>query len=417
MMPGSTIHATWIEAARLAFESLRSSMLRSILTLIGIILSTTTLIAVMAIIHGMDVYVAESASTMGNDGFRVLRVAFTGLQNPRKFFEAQQKNPQLTRDEYEFIKPRLKLVREVGISGTRSARVSYESDAVAGVGLQGVTSNAAAMSNTQIAMGRFLTDAEDQRRMAVVFLGSDLKERFFPSMDPIGKIVKIDGIPFEVIGVGQSKGSLFGQSQDNYVSIPVNTYFKIYGDRVGIGYNFQAIGRDYLEQCADEVRAMMRAYRHLRPNQDDNFAVVSSDSMVGLWDQLTGAISAVAVAVVTVFMVVGGVVIMNIMLAVVSERTHEIGLRKSVGARRRDIMSQFLFESSILAGAGGLIGILVAWIAAVVVRNMTPVPMEVPVYSVLIGVGLSTIVGLFFGIYPARKAAELDPIAALRAEK
>lgn len=416
-MSRANTHAQWVEAGRLAFQSLRSSLLRSVLTLVGIILSTTTLIAVIALIHGMDVYVAESASTMGTDGFRVLRVAFTGLQNPRKFFEAQQKNPQLNRAEYEFIRPRLTLVREAGISGTRSARVAFGSDVVAGVGLQGVTSNAAAMSNTQVAIGRFLTDIEDQRHLAVVFLGFDLKERFFPATDPIGKSIKIDGIPFEVIGVGQSKGSLFGQSQDNYVSIPVNTYFKIYGDRAGVGYNFQALSRDYLEQSQDEVRAMIRAYRHLRPSQDDTFAVVSSDSLVGLWDQLTGAIAAVAVAVVSVFMVVGGVVIMNIMLAVVSERTHEIGLRKSVGARRQDIMNQFLFESSILAAAGGVIGILVAWISAIAVRSLTPVPMEVPVYSVLIGVGLSTVVGLFFGIYPARKAASLDPIAALRAEK
>ncbi|HTD45229.1 MAG TPA: FtsX-like permease family protein, partial [Bryobacteraceae bacterium] len=158
-------------------------------------------------------------------------------------------------------------------------------------------------------------------------------------------------------------------------------------------------------------------YRHLRPQQDDTFSVVSVDSLVSTWDSLTGAISAVAVAVVSVFMVVGGVVIMNIMLAVVSERTHEIGLRKSIGARRRDILNQFLFESSILAGAGGLIGVTIAWIAAVLVRNLTPVPMVVPLYAVLTGVGLSTLVGLFFGIYPARKAALLDPIVALRSEK
>ena len=160
----------------------------------------------------------------------------------------------------------------------------------------------------------------------------------------------------------------------------------------------------------------MRTYRHLNPRQDDNFSLISSDSLVSVWDQLTGAIAAVAVAVVSVFMVVGGVVIMNIMLAVVSERTREIGIRKSVGARRRDILNQFLFESSILAGTGGVIGIAIAWLAAVLVRTFTPVPMEVPVYSVLLGVGLSTVVGLFFGIYPARQAARLDPIAAMRSE-
>src|SRR6266853_3256301 len=406
-----------LEAVRLAFDSLRASKLRSVLTLLGVILSTATLIAVMAIIHGMDVYVASSASTMGTDGFRVVRAAFRGLQDAKKFFEAQQKNPQLTREEYEYVRSRLKTVPEAGISGTRLGRITYGSDVVSGVALQGVTSNAAAMSNTQVDLGRFLTDYEEQRHMPVAFIGADLKERFFPNVNPLGKVIGIDGLPFTVIGTAQSKGSLFGQSQDNYVSIPVGTYFKIYGDRAGLGYNFQASGRDRLEQSQDEVRVLMRSYRHLRPQQDDNFSVVSSDSLVSIWNQLTGAIAAVAVAVVSVFMVVGGVVIMNIMLAVVSERTHEIGIRKSVGARRRDIMSQFLFESAVLAGSGGVIGVLIAWIVAVLVRSLTPVPMVVPLYAVLIGVGLSTLVGLFFGIYPARKAALLDPIVALRSEK
>jgi putative ABC transport system permease protein len=252
--------------------------------------------------------------------------------------------------------------------------------------------------------------------MAVAFLGSDLKDRFFPGTDPIGKTVEIDGRPFEVIGVGKPKGSLFGQSQDNYITIPSQTFFKIYGDRIGIRYNFLALDRDHLEEATDEITSLVRAYRHLRPKQDDNFGIQSSDSLVSTWDALTGAIAGAAVGVVSVFMVVGGVVIMNIMLAVVSERTREIGVRKSVGARRQDILNQFLVESSMLSAMGGLMGVAIAWLMSVAVRTLTPVPMEVPTSAVVIGVGLSAVVGLFFGIYPARRAARLDPIVALRAE-
>ncbi len=407
--------ASFFEAASVAIDSLRGSKLRSFLTLLGIILSTTTLIAVMAVIHGMDVYIAETASSMGSDGFGVRRFVFARF-DPKKFAQMQRTNPQLTQAEYHFVKEHVTLAREVGLAANSGGRITYAGDVVDGVGLQGVTSNTAVMSNTQVALGRFFTDTEDQRRMTVVFLGSDLKDRFFPSTDPIGKTVEVDGRPFEVVGVGKSKGSVFGQSQDNYVAIPVQTYFKIYGDRAGMQYNFSALDRAHLEEAQDEVRSLIRSYRHLRPNQDDTFGIQSSDTLVSTWDSLTATIAGAAVGIVSVFMVVGGVVIMNIMLAVVSERTREIGVRKSVGARKQDILNQFLVESSMLSAMGGLIGVTIAWLLAVAVRNFTPVPMEVPLNAVVIGVSLSAVVGLFFGIYPARRAAQLDPIVALRAE-
>lgn len=408
--------ASFFEAASVAFDSLRSSKLRSFLTLLGIILSTTTLIAVMSVIHGMDVYVANSASSMGNDGFRAVRMAFVGPRNPKAFLKALQRNPQLTKEEYDFVKANVHLSREVGITVNRTVKVTYGNDLLDSVVLTGMTSNGAVMTNSQIDTGRYLTDMEDQRHMNVVCLGADIKERYFPGIDPSGKTIYIDGIPFEVIGTAKPKGSVFGQSQDNFVTIPIGTYFKIYGSRTGISYIFQALNRNTLEQAEDEVRMLMRSYRHLRPDAEDNFGMVSSDTLVGLWDQLTGTLAAAAVGIVSVFMVVGGVVIMNIMLAVVSERTREIGVRKSVGARRRDILNQFLVESSMLSGLGGLIGVTIAWTVAVIVRNFTPVPMEVPLNAVLIGVTLSTAVGLFFGIYPARRASRLDPIVALRSE-
>jgi len=408
--------ASFLESASVAFDSLRSSKLRSFLTLLGIILSTTTLIAVMSVIHGMDVYVANSASSMGTDGFRAVRMAFVGPRDPKAFLKALQRNPQLSKDEYDFIKDRVTLSRESGVTVNRSAKLTYGTDLVDGAQLIGATSNWAVMTNSQIDSGRFLTDTEDRRHMNVVFIGADFKDRFFPSTDPIGKTIGIDGTPFEVIGVAKAKGSVFGQSQDNFATIPAETYYKIYGSRTGLSYAFLAQDRSHLDQAEDEVRMLLRSYRHLRPQEDDTFGMVSSDTLVGLWDQLTGTIAAAAVGIVSVFMVVGGVVIMNIMLAVVSERTREIGVRKSVGARRQDILNQFLVESSMLSAMGGLIGVTIAWTVAVIVRNFTPVPMEVPLNAVVIGVTLSTAVGLFFGIYPARRASRLDPIVALRSE-
>jgi putative ABC transport system permease protein len=197
----------------------------------------------------------------------------------------------------------------------------------------------------------------------------------------------------------------------------VETYFKIWGSRNGMTYAGLAMDHDHLMQAQEEARVALRAYRHLKPKDDDTFATLSSDALLDFWNQLTGAIAATAVAVVSVFMVVGGVVVMNIMLAVVTERTHEIGIRKSLGARRRDILNQYLVESSVLAGVGGLIGVAAAWLVAVAVRNLTSVPMALPLSAIFIGVGLSATVGLFFGIYPARRASKLDPIEALRVER
>jgi putative ABC transport system permease protein len=210
---------------------------------------------------------------------------------------------------------------------------------------------------------------------------------------------------------------VLGNSQDNFVMIPVESYFKTYGAHAGIRLVAKAIDQEHLAEAQDETRTLLRAYRHLRPGQDDNFSIFASEAFVTLWERLTAAIAAMAVGIVSVFMLVGGIVIMNIMLAVVTERTHEIGIRKSLGARRRDILNQFLVESSCLAATGGLAGVLIAWTLAVLVRNVTPVPMALPWSSVFLSVGLTGMVGLFFGIYPARRAARLDPIEALRVEK
>ena len=408
--------ASFFEAARVALDSLRGSKLRSFLTLLGIILSTTTLISVMSVINGLENYIATSATTMGTEGFRVVRFAFVGNFDPKKFLEYQRKNPELSPEEYEFLRNRLTLVSEAGMSAQRSVAVSYEGDQVQGVVLFGNASNGALMTNTDVATGRYFTDPEVRNRQEVVFIGADIKERFFPSLDPIGRTLLLGGRPFVVIGVGKPKGSAFGNSQDNYVSIPIETYYKIYGSRTGVSYNFIAVDGAHMEQAQEEVQVLLRAYRHLLPSDENTFTIISSGTLVSAFNSITGSIQAAALAIVSVFMVVGGVVIMNIMLAVVTERTREIGVRKSVGARRQDILNQFLVESSTLSAIGGLIGVALCWVIAETVTGTTGFPMKVPITGVILGVTLSALVGLFFGIYPARRASKLDPIVALRAE-
>jgi putative ABC transport system permease protein len=410
-------NASFAEAIMVALGSLRGSKMRSFLTLLGIILATTTLIAVMSVINGMDVVIATQISDMGSDGFTVQQFSMVGRVEPKKWNEMLRRNPKLRREEFEFLRTRARLLREIGMETHRGTSVRYGNEQVDWVSLSGVTANVAVIQNIQSADGRFFTDAEDQHRVNVVFIGWDFKERFFLNVSPIGKTLALDGRPFRIVGVAKSRGSLFGQSRDNFVMVPVETFFKMYGDRGGLSFTAQAVDQSRLLQAQEEVRLLLRAYRHLPPKQEDNFGIFASDTLVQMWNQLTGVISATAIAIVSVFMVVGGVVIMNIMLAVVTERTHEIGIRKSVGARRADILRQFLVESSTLAAAGGLIGVLLAWAVAVIVRNATPVPMELPTSAVVVGVGLSAAVGLFFGIYPARRAAMLDPIEALRMEK
>jgi putative ABC transport system permease protein len=410
-------NASIVEALGVAIGSLRGSKLRSFLTLLGIILATTTLIAVMAIIHGMDLYIAQQVSDMGADGFRVVRLAMIGQFDAKKYLEMQRRNPFLKREEYDFLRGRLTMSRDIGMEGYRVATVHVGKESADGVTIRGVTANMGAISNTQVEFGRFFSDGDNQRRQQVAFIGPEIRDKFFPGGDPIGKTLDVQGRPFRVIGVSKSQGSVFGRSRDNFVMIPIGTFRKMFGSQNNYTFFAVALDRLHVYQAQDEIRAMLRAYRHLRPNEEDTFSIVGSESLTSAWDQLTGVIAATAVAVVSVFMVVGGVVIMNIMLAVVTERTHEIGIRKSVGARKRDILNQFLVESSMLAASGGLIGVLIAWGLAVLVRTITPVPMAVPLVSVFIAVFLSTSVGLFFGIYPARRAAMLDPIEALRVEK
>jgi len=402
-------HASFWEAVVGAVQSLRSSKLRSFLTLLGIILATATLIAVMSVISGMDVVISRNVSDMGADGYRVTRVFFSGT-DLKKLVEMQRRNPRLTVEEFEFLKSHVTLTHELGIAANRTVTINKGKERAEDVELDGCSPNMAVIGSYDVDEGRYFSEIENSRHMNVAFVGHDVAAKFLPQGAPIGQTIDLEGIPFEVVGVAKAKGSIFGMSQDNFVVVPVETYFKVWGARGGMDYAGVATDHEHLIQAQEQSRMLLRAYRHLKPLQEDTFAILTSDALLNLWKQLTAAIAASAVGVVSVFMVVGGVVIMNIMLAVVTERTHEIGIRKSVGARSRDILNQFLVESAMLSGMGGVIGVSIAWLLAVVVRSVTPVPMSVPLSAVLVGVALSTAVGLFFAIYPAERAARLDAI-------
>lgn len=410
--------ASFWEAARIALDSLNKSKLRSFLTLLGIILATTTLIVVLAFVNGMNLYIANKFSDMGSDGFKVVRIAFIGNWDPKKFLEMDRRNPQIRPEEYEFIRDRAHLVGSIGMESMRSVTVSYNGISMQQVDLNGITAAIPAINNTEVSRGRTPTETEIRRHMAVAFIGEDVNQKFFGGNDPLNKKILVDGVQYEIIGVAKAKGSVFGQSQDKFVEVPIYSYFKTYGLNINthVALFAKAIDSAHLEEAKDEVRMLLRSYRHLTPHDDDTFSVFASDTLTSAWQSLTGAITGMAFAVVSVFLVVGGIVIMNIMLAVVTERTREIGIRKSLGARRKDILNQFLVESAVLSVIGGLIGVSVAFAATLVVRNVTPLPMEMPLSSVALGVGLSAGVGLFFGIYPARQAAKLDPIVALQSD-
>ncbi len=389
--------------------------LRSFLMLLGVILSVATLILVVSLVNGVNVYFADHIANLGMNVFRVNR--FPIIRDQREWITANRRNKMITWEDYEAVRDGLELPRQVACMGRKNGRVRAERQTIEDVDVRGITANYAEMSVEEPATGRHITGSDDEHRATTAMIGSDLATKLFPTVDPLGKTISVDGHEFTVIGVGKSLGSAFGRSQDNYVIIPIQTFLKIYGANTqSLSINVQARGPGWMERTQEEARVFMRARRHLAPNDPDTFGIIGSDSLMDLWKSLTGTLASGMIGIVMVFLVIGGVVIMNVMLASVTERTREIGIRKSLGARRRDILTQFLVESIFMSAMGGLMGLFIAWALATLVRMGTSVPMAVPVVAVVIAIGTSSLIGTLFGVYPASKAAKLDPIEALRFE-
>ncbi|MGH9499078.1 MAG: ABC transporter permease [Terriglobales bacterium] len=400
-----------------ALSALRAHKMRSALTLLGVTLSVAVLILVVSIITGANLYIEHRVANLGSNVFLILR--FPVITNQEDFLKAARRNRNVTWEDFEALHDGLKLPRAVGLETRTSGKVRLETQALDDINIRGVTANIADMDVEEPETGRYITDADNDSRAEVTFIGQDVATKLFPTVDPIGRTIYIDGRAFQVVGVAKPIGSVFGQSQDNFVYIPIRTLLKHYGEHgqaLDMAINIKARGPEWMQQTEDEARAMMRGRRHLDPNADDNFGILASDTIMSLWKNLTGAIAATMVGVVSVFLVIGGVVIMNVMLASVTERTREIGVRKSLGARRRDILMQFLVESAVMAAVGGAAGIAIAYLLSTLVKVLTPVPSQVPIPAVILALAVSTAVGVFFGMYPAHQASKLDPIEALRAE-
>jgi putative ABC transport system permease protein len=402
------------ETFRIALDTLRAHKMRTFLTLLGVILAVTTLVAVMSVLNGLNVYVATKIANLGANALVVDRI---GIVTNFEEWNKARKRPPLTMDDFYALRDDMKLARSVAGEQDSVADVRYGNILSENVSIIGATPDFAEIRMIDAASGRLLTPTDEEHRSNVCVIGADVATKFFAGSDPIGKEIRAGQGQYQIVGVAKAQGSVFGQSEDNFILIPLGTYRKVWlAPMDSVTLFIQAFSPEGMPAAEDEARVILRARRHVKYQDDDNFAIIEPSSITGLWNRITGNAFAIAVWVTSVFLVVGGIVIMNIMLASVTERTREIGLRKSLGARRRHIMMQFMVESSIMAASGGAVGVLLALGISALVRAATPIPISTPVFAIVIALVLSTAVGLFFGIYPASRAAKLDPIEALRAE-
>ncbi len=403
------------EAVRIALDSLWAHKLRSLLTLIGVVIGVTSVISVVSFVDGANRYVAEKVFNLGADVFLVSRSPAV-ITNYKQYQEAQQRR-KFTLEDYEVVRENCRICASVGASVSRgNGEVKVGNNYLKGTNVRGWTPSVTHIYNVELAFGREITDSELQHAAPVCDVGWDIYHELFADSDPIGRDVRLDGLPCEVVGVGKKLGSVLGQSRDNWVILPITTFRKRYGTADSITIWVKARSADALSATMDAVRQIVRGLRHLSFQDKDDFEIETNQSLLDIWSSVSSGFFGGTIALASISLLVGGIVIMNIMLVSVTERMREIGLRKSLGARRIDILLQFLVESSTISGVGGLIGVGMGILLAKLVSWVTPLPSSIELWPILLGFGMSMIVGLFFGIYPASKASRLDPITALHAE-
>ena len=401
------------ESVGIALGGVRANKLRSFLTLLGIIIGVASVIAVVSFVEGLNRFVTQKLLNAGANVFVVDKYGFITSQEA---FEQANKNPDVTLEDADALRAGMRHASMVVAETGSSAPVRYRAKVLKGITIDGRSAGYDLVDDLTIEHGRHLSELDDGERRAVAVIGPEVAEELFGTLDPIGRTIRIDRYEFEVIGITVAKGKMFGQSQDRFVKVPIRTFQKFWQERGSFQLAVKSVDQASLDLAQQEARNILRARRHQRPGQPDRFGMTTSETWLQLYRTLTGGIFVVSIGVALISLFVGGIVIMNIMLVSVTERTREIGIRKALGARRRDILTQFLVESTTLSLAGGVIGILIGTSLALLVGAVSPLPAALSVKAVLMGIVMSTVVGVFFGSYPAARAARLDPIEALRYE-
>jgi putative ABC transport system permease protein len=403
------------ENLAIAAESIRVHKLRAVLTVLGLTMGVATLITVMTIVQGANLYIEQKVANLGTNVFQIGRMPFAVVDF--KLLTKAARNKNITAEDLQAVATLCRHCQYVGAQVSTNISPHFRDKELQDSSLQGQTSNMAEIDTRTIVAGRYFNEPEEMHMATVCVIGDKLVTEFFPGVNPIGQSVRMLNTEFTVIGVFEKVGTVLGQDRDNFVVIPLSAYLRLRGSRQSLTLQIKAQGdKQTFQEAQDEARMTLRARRHIREGQDEDFFIGTSDTYIALWESISSAFFAVFVMVSSISAVVGGIVIMNVMLVSVTERTKEIGVRRAVGATQDDILRQFLTESVMQCVIGGFIGIAIGFGCALALRTFTAFPASVQLWVAMLGVFLSSAIGVFFGIYPAMRAARLDPVVALRSE-